>query len=175
VLLAAGLTFCGVLCLSGGLAATMGAGDSTALLSALAYAAWMVALGLHIRRFSRPFTTGAAQFLVSAAVAIPLGLAQGRASWDGAAAALPELLFLGIVSTALAFMLRIVAQRVASATQASVIASGEALVGAAVATWLLGEAPGLHTVFGGALIMAAIALAVRPARDRAPRGPVPAT
>jgi drug/metabolite transporter (DMT)-like permease len=108
------------------------------------------------------------QFLASAAVGVPLGLAEGGASWDGAAAALPELLFLGVVSTGVAFTLQIAAQRVASASQASVIASGEALVGAAAATWLLGEAPGLHTVFGGALILAAIALAVRPGRDRSP-------
>ncbi|WP_176559224.1 DMT family transporter [Rubellimicrobium roseum] len=163
VMLAAGITLAGVLCLSGGLSATLGPGDGTALLSALAYAAWMVALGRHAGRFGRPFTTGAAQFLATAAVALALGTTQGGPSWADTMQAGPELLYLGIVSTGLAFMLQIAAQRVASASQAAVICSGEAVVGAALAIWLLGEVPARHTILGAALIMVAIALAVRPA------------
>jgi len=129
VAIAAALTVVGALLLSGGVA-NIGSGDLTALLSAACYSLWMIELGRHMQADARPFTAAAAQFLGAAFVALTVGAMYVNLSLAAVFAAGPELIVLGVFSTAIAFGIQTAAQRVTSASHAAVIVSAESVFGA---------------------------------------------
>ena len=128
IALAAGATLLGVMLMSGGLSAGLTQGDLAALVSAMCYALWMVELGRHMQTHGDAVAAATAQFLGAAAVALPLGLAYGHLSLTAAADAGPELLVLGVFSTAVAFGIQTISQRFTSASHAAVIVSAESVV-----------------------------------------------
>jgi len=152
---AAGATLIGVFLLCGGMQG-FGKGDFVALFSALLYAVWMVDLGRHMQTFGHPVRTACTQFLVAAAIALPIGGLWGSLSAGAALAAGPELLLLGVGSTALAFGLQTLAQRYTPASYAAVIVSAEGVFGAMAAALFLGERITLVAMLGAALMLAAI-------------------
>jgi drug/metabolite transporter (DMT)-like permease len=152
---AAGVTMIGVLMLCGGLQG-FGQGDIVSLVSAAFYAVWMVELGRHMRSFGHPVKTASTQFLVTAALALPIGGLWGSLSAEAALAAGPELLLMGVGSTALAFGLQTIAMRYTPATHAAVIVSGEGVFGALAAAIFLGERMTVIALLGAALMLAAI-------------------
>ncbi|WP_281061011.1 MULTISPECIES: DMT family transporter [unclassified Mesorhizobium] len=152
---AAGSTVMGCLLLSGGITG-FGAGDLTALLSAGCYALWTVELGRHMHTYARPFTAAAAQFLAAAAIALPLGAVQGNLSLSAASEAGPELVVLGVFSTAAAFGIQTAALRFTSASHAAVIVSAESVFGALGAAIFLGERSSAAGALGAAIILGSI-------------------
>jgi len=152
---AVGVTLIGVFMLCGGMQG-FGLGDSVALFSALLYAAWMVDLGRHMQTFGHPVRTACTQFLVAAAIALPIGGLWGSLSVSAAIAAGPELLLLGVGSTALAFGFQTIAQRYTPASHAAVIVSAEGVFGAMAAALFLDERITMLALFGAALMLAAI-------------------
>ncbi|MET3593127.1 drug/metabolite transporter (DMT)-like permease [Mesorhizobium shonense] len=155
LILAAGSTVVGCLFLSGGIAG-LGGGDITALLSAGSYALWAVELERHMQTHARPFTAAAAQFLAVAALALPLGAMQGNLSFAAASEAGPELVVLGVLSTAVAFGIQIAALRFTSASLAAVIVSAESVFGAMGAAIFLGEQCSAVGALGAVIILASI-------------------
>ncbi|SFQ16622.1 Threonine/homoserine efflux transporter RhtA [Mesorhizobium sp. NFR06] len=155
LILAAGSTVVGCLFLSGGVAGLSGS-DLTALLSAGCYALWTVELGRHMQVHARPFTAAAAQFLAVAALALPLGAMRGNLSFTAASEAGPELVVLGVFSTAVAFGIQIAALRFTSASHAAVIVSAESVFGALGAAIFLGEQQTVVGALGAAIILASI-------------------
>lgn len=107
--LAAVTALLGVMLMSGGRSTHFNHGDLTALVSAACYALWTVELGRHMQTHGNPATAAAAQFLGAAAVALPLGLVFGNMSSQAAIDAWPELVVLGVFSTAFAFGFQTVA------------------------------------------------------------------
>jgi drug/metabolite transporter (DMT)-like permease len=167
---AAGITMIGVFLLCGGTQA-FGTGDIVALISALFYAVWMIELGRHMQKFGHPVRTACTQFLVTAVIALPIGGFWGTLSASAAVAAGPELLMLGVGSTALAFGFQTIAQRYTPASHAAVIVSAEGVFGAAAASVFLGERISFLALLGAALMLAAIVhlafgSAARDATDR---------
>ncbi|TPO01110.1 DMT family transporter, partial [Mesorhizobium sp. CU2] len=152
---AAASTVIGCLLLSGGVAG-FGGGDLTALLSACCYALWTVELGRHMHAHARPFTAATAQFLAAAAIALPLGAIQGNLSLSAACEAGPELVVLGVFSTAIAFSIQIAAQRFTSASRVAVIVSAESVFGAVGAAIFLGERSSTAGALGAAIILGSI-------------------
>jgi drug/metabolite transporter (DMT)-like permease len=151
----AAATMIGIFMLCGGLQG-VGQGDIVSLISALFYAAWMIELGRHMQTFGNPVRTASIQFLVTAALALPLGILWGTLSADAALAAGPELFVLGAGSTALAFGFQTIALRFTSASHAAVIVSAEGVFGAMAAALFLGERISVTAFFGAVLMMAAI-------------------
>lgn len=174
---AAGLTMIGVFLLCGG-TQSFQQGDIVALTSALLYAVWMIDLGRHMQTFGLPVRTACTQFLVTAAIAMPIGAVWGSLSAGAALAAGPELLLLGVGSTALAFGFQTIAQRYTPATHAAVaavIVSAEGVFGALAASIFLGERISFLALLGAALMLAAImhlpfASAPKQATDRSVAG-----
>lgn len=152
---AAGITMVGVLMLCGG-PQGFGTGDIVALTSALLYAIWMIDLGRHMQRFGHPVRIACTQFLFTAAIALPAGGLWGSLSVDAAVAAGPELLLLGVGSTALAFGFQTIALRYTPASHAAVIVSAEGVFGAMAASIFLGERISFLALMGAALMLAAI-------------------
>jgi drug/metabolite transporter (DMT)-like permease len=155
LVVAAGSTVIGCLLLSGGIA-RFGGGDLTALLSAGCYALWTVELGRHMHAYARPFTAAAAQFLGAAAIALPLGAVKGNLSSAAVLEAGPELVVLGVFSTAIAFSIQIAAQRFTSASHAAVMVSAESAFGAVGAAIFLGERSSPAGALGAAIILGSI-------------------
>lgn len=182
---AAPLTLIGAMLMSGGVfsLSAMNAGDLLCIASAAAYAGWMVALGEHSVRHGRPLGTTFVQFATSAALVLPVAVWTDAPSIHAIGRALPELVFLGVISTALAFGLQTWAQRFVAASTAAVLVSAESLFGAVGAHLLLGEQTPVLGLAGAALILVAISFvamadkagpAVRPAScDHAPHRPDP--
>jgi drug/metabolite transporter (DMT)-like permease len=161
ILSAAVITVAGVFLMTGGQfsLAAMRAGDITSLGSAVCYATWMVLVGHHLARFGRPFLICAFQFGFAGAGLMLLAFAVEVPAFGPATSALPELLYLGFVSTGLAFLLQVRAQEYVSSSRAAILTSAESLFGAAGAYLLLQERTGGMGLVGAALIMCGIGLA----------------
>ncbi len=161
LVLAALITLAGIFLMTGGELsfAAMRGGDATCLAAAAFYALWMVLLGQHLRRFARPGLICAFQFGASGVCFVLLALLQGLPAGTQVAAALPDLLYLGIIATACAFLLQARAQLHVSASCAAVIASAESVFGAAGAYLLLGERITETGMIGAALILCGVVLA----------------
>ena len=161
--LAAAVMLLGALSMSGVLWSwqPMNAGDTWCLVSALFYSIWMILLARHVRRHGLPFLTTLVQCLCAACIALPFSLSAEPELERNFVGALPELLYLGVFSTALAFGLASVAQRYLSASVGAILMSAESLFGAAGGILVLGERPDLGVILGAALMMAAILLVCR--------------
>jgi drug/metabolite transporter (DMT)-like permease len=157
---AAPLTLFGALMMAGGANSLtrMNSGDLLCLGSAMAYAGWMVALSQHAVVYRRPLGTTLLQFCTGAAAVLPLALWDEAPSLGLIVQAAPELLTLGLFSTALAFGLQTWAQRYVPAATAAVLVSTESMFGAAGAYLLLGEQTAVLGLAGAAVILSAIAI-----------------
>jgi drug/metabolite transporter (DMT)-like permease len=111
-----------------------------ALLSALGYSVWALAVGLYVVRTRRPVLMTTVQLAVCGVVCNSLGaIIYGPPTTEALTVALPEILFLGLVSNCLAFVLMAIAQQHISATSVGVLTSAEAVFGAMIAALMLGE------------------------------------
>jgi drug/metabolite transporter (DMT)-like permease len=164
---AAVLMLLGALCMSGMLLKwqPMNAGDTWCLVSALFYSIWMILLVRHVTRHGLPVLTTFVQCLCAACIALPFSLSAVPELERNFVGALPELFYLGVFSTAVAFGLASAAQRFVSASVGAILMSAESLFGAAGGILVLGERPDLGVTLGAALMMAAIFLACRSGRN----------
>lgn len=167
IALAAAAMLLGALCMSGMLLKwqPMNAGDAWCLVSALFYSIWMILLVRHVTRHGLPVLTTFVQCLCAACIALPFSLAAEPELERNFIGALPELLYLGVFSTAIAFGLASVAQRCLSASVGAILMSAESLFGAAGGILVLGERPDLGVILGATLMMAAILLVCRSGRS----------
>jgi drug/metabolite transporter (DMT)-like permease len=159
--LAAILTLIGAFLMSGASnsLSRMNVGDLACLASALFYAAWMVVLSRHAVSHGKAVATTFCHVVVTFVLAaLVLGVTQPvqPGNWS---AALPEVLYLGVFSTALAFGLTAAAQAHVSASTAAVLVAAESLFGAAGGILVLGERPDQTAIVGAVVMLAAIVLA----------------
>ncbi|MER8830108.1 DMT family transporter [Mesorhizobium sp. M0938] len=119
----------------------------------------------------------AAQFLGAAVISLPLGFFHGNLSPANAFDAWPQLLVLGVFSTAVCFGIQAIAQRFTSASHAAVIVSAESVFGALGAALFLGERTSFVGMLGATIMLgAALHLAtlgdgaVRPAPENGATG-----
>lgn len=157
ILFVAMVTVGGSTLLSGGLTGSATSGDALAILTAICFAVWTVELGRHVQAHGRPFATAVAQFAGTAVVTLPFTL-QGTISIQTVHAAWPELVVLGVFSTAIAFCLQTSAQRYTTASHAAVICSGEGVFAAAAAAAFLGERLSPDGLLGAGVILSCVLL-----------------
>jgi drug/metabolite transporter (DMT)-like permease len=105
---------------------------------------------------ARPYAAMTAQFLGAAAVTLPFGLWQGSRPLVAALDAWPQLLVLGVLSTAVAFGIQTIAQRFTSPSHAAEIVSAESVFGALAAALFLGERISWTGALGAAMMLVAI-------------------
>ncbi len=139
-------------------------GDILIIIGAVIGAAHIVVLGQTVQRQGRPIQIAVTQFAVAGILAL-LGhfiFATLAADIEPAIAlepilnALPEILYVGIFSTGLAFTLMAIGQRYTKEADAAILLSSEALFAALFGAWLLGERLGNVGYIGCGLIFAAI-------------------
>jgi drug/metabolite transporter (DMT)-like permease len=157
---AACLTLVGICLMADGISGftALNAGDIACLVSAVFYAFWMVLLGRHARRYGAPFLSALLQFALAAVLLLPVAMALEPLTGDMAWQAAPELMVLGVVSTAGAFGLQTYAQRYVPASKAAVLVSGESIFGAIGACAVLAERPPIMVCLGAAVIFCSILL-----------------
>lgn len=169
VWLAAALSFVGMWLLSGGTIsaeafAGFHRGDMLIALSALFWAMHVVVVGLGAP-LGRPLLFTAAQFVVAGVIASAGAVACETISVAALRAALPDILYVGVLSGALTFSVFTLALRKTSPTEAVIILSSEMLFAATGAWWWRGEEMTASGVVGAVAILAAILL-VQLARSR---------
>ena len=156
------LTLLGIFLMTGARWTGLVSGDILALLSATAFAFWTLAVGIYVMRTRRPVLMTTVQLAVSGVICLGLGAALvGLPDADAIAGALPEVLFLGLVSKGLAYVLIAIAQQHVSATAAGIVVSAEAVFGAMIAAVVLGETLGLVRGTGGFCIILGVIIAAR--------------
>lgn len=132
------LAFSGTWALGGGTIGGFSTGDYLVAVSAFFWAAHMIVIG-QTTGFGRPVMFTTIQFAVTAAIAFgfaiavePISLASIRSAWL-------ELLFVGVLSSALTFTLLAVAMKRTPPSEAAILVSMETVFAAIAAALLLGE------------------------------------
>lgn len=146
----------GIWLLSGGSVGAFRTGDWLTILCALVWALQVIYTGRYSAASGRPVTLAVAQFAVCGAVALLLALFLEPVAWTAIEAALPEILYAGVIAGGAAFTLQAVGQRYTTAPQAAIFLSTEAVFAALFGAIFLDERLPLEALGGCALILAAI-------------------
>jgi drug/metabolite transporter (DMT)-like permease len=149
------LAMAGTWLLSGGITA-MRIGDFQVVLSALCWSGQVILVGRLVRLTERAIGTVFTQMAVATCLAAATSLTVDRGDFGNLGAALPELLYTGIMSGGIAFTLQAMGQRFTPSADAAIILSAEAPFAAIFGALLLGERMTLAGAIGCALIFAAI-------------------
>jgi drug/metabolite transporter (DMT)-like permease len=160
VWIGAGLALAGTWAMAGGDVRAFGRGEWLAIAGAVAWAAYMV-LNQSGSGTGRPlgFTFGV--FVTVAVLSLPVALVAEPITLPSLKAALPEMLFVGLCSSALTFGLFSIALRHVSGARAAVILSSEALFAALAGMVVLGERLDALGWAGAALILSAVVVVQR--------------
>lgn len=136
--LAALLAFSGTWFLGGSFDG-LGRGDLLAVAAALGFAVQIILLQRFVQRTGRPVAAAMFQSFCCIVVGGILSLVSEPITWGSIVNAMPELLYAGIFSGGIAFLLQAVCQRFTSATEAAVMLMAESLFAALFAVLLLSE------------------------------------
>lgn len=129
----------GIYLLSGGQLSTLTVGDLLTVVCAVFWSVQITLAGTTVAETGRPLALSSAQFAVTAVCALIIAAIFEPISLNDIRMAAPEILYVGIFSSGVAFVLQVVAQRYTTPSQAAIFLSAEALFGAALAALLLGE------------------------------------
>lgn len=160
---AAVLAVAGIWALSGAGPLGMSGGDALAAASAVVWAGHLLVTHRATLR-NQPWRFTCIQFVVVAALALPLALAVENNTVEELWAAWPSILYGGLMSTALAFGLVSVALRHTGPTEAAVLIALEAVFAAGAGYLLLGERLNAVQWLGAGLVIAGVLVVqLRPA------------
>ncbi|MBB3441925.1 DMT family transporter [Rhizobium sp. BK379] len=129
----------GIYMLSGGQLSALTVGDLLTVVCAVFWSIQITLAGTTVSETGRPLALSSAQFAVTAACALIIAALFEPVSLTDIRVAAPEILYVGIFSSGVAFVLQVVAQRYTTPSQAAIFLSAEALFGATLAALLLGE------------------------------------
>jgi drug/metabolite transporter (DMT)-like permease len=136
--IAVALAFAGTWMLGGGTVGGFSWGDWLVVFSSFFWASHMLVIE-HSGRHARPIAFTAIQFAVVALVSGIGALLLETPSIDTLLAAAPEIVYVGVLSSALTFTLLAVAMRHTNAAEATIIVSTETVFAAIAAVLLLSE------------------------------------
>lgn len=148
----------GIYYLSGGSIAQLKAGDMLTIVCACFWALQVLLVGIFAPGSERPMALSAIQFLVCGLGGLACAIAFEPVTLQGISAAMPEILYAGLFSSGVAFILQVVGQRWTTASQAAIFLSSESLFGALFGAALLGERIGLMGYVGCGMIFIAMIL-----------------
>lgn len=146
----------GTFLLSGGTLVDLSSGDLWVIASALFWAAHVFWVGRVATRHGTPILIAFTQFVVCGALATIAAVAQEDIAVAGLVAALPAILYSGLLSVGIGFTLQVVAQRHTGAAEASILLSSEVLFAALAGALYLGERLAPMQLAGGLLIFLCI-------------------
>jgi len=145
----------GTYLLGGGLAG-LNIGDLWVLASTLFWSGHVLYVGRVAAVKGAPILLALTQFLVCGALSTLVGLGVETTSAEGLQAAVPAILYGGVLSVAIAYTLQVVAQRHTHAGDAAILLSSETLFAALAGAAYLGERLSAPQMAGAALILTSI-------------------
>lgn len=146
----------GIFLLSGGHLSRLTTGDFLSITCAFFWAIQITLAGRYVMQSNRPLSLSCVQFSVCAVLSMLVGWAIEPISVAAISGSIREILYVGLVSSGLAFVLQVIGQRYTTAPQAAIFLSSEALFGALMAAIFLQETIPAAGYVGCALIFAAI-------------------
>ena len=153
-----------VLCLIGGYLltnfydATVRLGDSLVLLGALFWSTHIIFTGMIITKYNLPLTIGAIQTLIVALFSFIVGLTYEEFIYYNILKEIDSILYAGILSGGLAFVLQIYAQRNITPAPAAIIFSLEGVFATVAAWFLLNQILGINNLLGCFFILCGVLL-----------------
>lgn len=150
------MALAGIFLLSGGNLQQISTGDLWSILCAVFWGLQIVLAGQFVGSSGRPLALSATQFATCAVLSMALGVVLEPFSLAAVFDSLAEILYVGLISSGLAFVLQVIGQRYTTAPQAAIFLSSEALFGAFFGALLLGETLPASGYAGCALIFAAM-------------------
>lgn len=148
----------GIFLLSGGALSALSVGDLLTIVCAVFWAIQLTLVGMFVGDSGRPLLLSTVQFAVCAVGGCLIGAAVEPLSFAAIEGAALEILYVGLFSSGLAFVLQVIGQRFTTAPQAAIFLSAEALFGALFGALLLGESIGPLGYVGCAIIFVAMLL-----------------
>lgn len=165
------LALVGIYYLNGGRLDQLNPGDGLIIASSVLWGLHVFLLGHMAVRLGLPVFISSVYFLAAGLLGLILAFAIETPSIEAIAAGWVEVVYAGVLSTAVAFTLQAIGQRYVPPANAAVILSAEALFAALGGAIVLGERLTSTGYLGAAAIFAAILLVeIVPARGR--RAPV---
>lgn len=153
---AAIISVAGVFLLGGGAISALTSGDWLIIACALASAFHIVLIAILLNRASRPMGLTFVQFVVVALLGLVAAHELETVTRAGLIAALPEIIYAGVVSGGIAYSLQSIAQRHTPPSDAAIIMGSEALFAAVAGATFLGERLSAAGWLGAALILVAV-------------------
>ena len=157
VWLAVFVAFLGIWALGGGTLSGFSKGDMLVAASAIGWSFFMVNVSM-AGSLAKPLQITCLTFVVVAALGWGSSLIFESHSWGALKSAAPAILYVGVFSSALTFVLMAIAVRHIPATHATVLLSTETLFAAAAGYVMLGERLKPIGWIGAALMLSAILL-----------------
>lgn len=158
VYIGAPLALVGIYLLTGADLAKLSPGDALLVVSAVFWAIQIAVLAPLVQETRMPVTLSLAAFVscaVLAAIGIPF---LEQPTWEGISSGWIEILYTGVMSTAVAFTLQAIGQQYVPPANAAIILSSESLFAALGGAIILGERLPLAGYAGAAIIFIAILL-----------------
>jgi drug/metabolite transporter (DMT)-like permease len=148
----------GIFLLSGGAFEKLTVGDILCIICAFFWGIQITLAGRFVTESNRPLALSCMQFATCSVIAMAVASVFEPFSLAAVSASMKEILYVGLISSGLAFVLQVIAQRHTTASQTALFLSTEALFGAFFASIFLGESIPQIGYWGCALIFAAILL-----------------
>ncbi|MGR6430205.1 DMT family transporter [Rhizobium sp. PAMB 3174] len=153
---AAVMAVSGIYLLSGGDLGALNSGDILTIICGVFWAIQVTLIGLFLEKYPRPLLLSCIQFTVCAVLGLAIAFVTEPIDLKGLTEALPEVIYSGLFSSGLAFVLQVIGQRYTTAPQAAIFLSSESLFAAAAGAIFLGEKLTAIGYFGCAIIFAAM-------------------
>ena len=153
-----------VLCLIGGYLltnfhdATVRLGDSLVLLGALFWSTHIIFVGIMIAKFNIPLTIGAIQTFLVAFFSFIVGIIYEEFIFENIYKEIDSILYAGVLSGGLAFVLQIYAQKNITPAPAAIIFSLEGVFATVAAWFLLNQILDINNLVGCFLILIGVLL-----------------
>jgi len=153
-----------VLCLIGGYLltnfhdATVRLGDSLVLLGAFFWSTHIIFVGIMIAKFNIPLTIGAIQTFLVAFFSFIVGIIYEEFVFENIYKEIDSILYAGVLSGGLAFVLQIYAQKNITPAPAAIIFSLEGVFATVSAWFLLNQILDINNLFGCFLILIGVLL-----------------
>ena len=153
-----------VLCLIGGYLltnfydATVRIGDSLVLLGAFFWSTHIIFTGMIIAKYNLPLTIGAVQTLIVALFSYIVGFIYEEFIFENILNEIDSILYAGILSGGVAFVLQIYAQKSITPAPAAIIFSLEGVFATIAAWFLLNQILGINNLLGCFFILSGVLL-----------------
>ncbi|MBS3847748.1 DMT family transporter [Devosia sp. J2-20] len=146
----------GIYFLNGGGLDSFNGGDGLMVIGAVFWALHVILLGLTARATGLPIFVSAISFLIAGCIGVALAFVFEQPNLADIQAGWMELVYTGILSTAVAFTFQAIGQQYVPPANAAIILSAESLFAALGGALILGERLPVIGYAGAALIFAAI-------------------